>query len=100
MGRETSVYIHFPWCRRKCPYCDFATQPSADGNLPHAAYADRVIQELGWRTEALVGRTLVSIFIGGGTPSLWEANAVTRVLSAVRGAFELRYHTGITDGDN
>jgi len=87
MAQETSVYIHFPWCRRKCPYCDFATQPSADGDLPHEAYADRIIQELDWRSEGLEGRSLVSIFIGGGTPSLWDPKSVKRVLGAVRGAF-------------
>lgn len=88
MLRDTSVYIHFPWCRRKCPYCDFATQPSADGDLPHEAYADRVIQELDWRAENLRGRRLASIFIGGGTPSLWKPRQVARVLSAVRGTFD------------
>ena len=59
---ETSVYVHFPWCARKCPYCDFATEPMRSDALPHDAYADALLRELDARTESLQGRALKSVF--------------------------------------
>jgi len=85
---ETSVYIHFPWCARKCPYCDFATEPIRDNALPHEEYADALLRELDARSEDLHGRELKSIFFGGGTPSLWKPNALKRALDGIGGAFE------------
>jgi oxygen-independent coproporphyrinogen-3 oxidase len=84
---DTSVYVHFPWCLRKCPYCDFATRKIEPAVIPHDAYADAVIAELERRRPALEGRRLVSVFFGGGTPSLWSPDALGRVLAAIRGAF-------------
>ncbi len=84
---ETSVYVHFPWCARKCPYCDFATEPIREKELPHEAYADALLRELDARAEDLQGRALKSIFFGGGTPSLWAVSSLRRVLEAIRGAF-------------
>lgn len=86
--RPTSVYVHFPWCLKKCPYCDFNSYGTARGDVPHDAYADAVLRELDARHEQLAARELVSIFVGGGTPSLWEPRALGRVLSGIRGAFE------------
>ncbi|MCZ7681480.1 MAG: radical SAM family heme chaperone HemW [Sandaracinaceae bacterium] len=86
--RPTSVYLHFPWCLAKCPYCDFASAAIRRGEVPHDAYADAVLSELERRASALAGRRLTSVFFGGGTPSLWDAGALARVLSAVRAAFE------------
>ncbi len=86
--RPTSVYLHFPWCLAKCPYCDFASAAIRRGEVPHDAYADAVLSELERRASALAGRRLTSVFFGGGTPSLWDAGALSRVLSAVRAAFE------------
>ncbi len=83
----TSVYVHFPWCERKCPYCDFATSPKAKDEIPHEAYADAVLRELDARRGDLAGRALVSVFFGGGTPSLWAASSLGRVLAAIRDAF-------------
>ncbi|MCB9620232.1 MAG: radical SAM family heme chaperone HemW [Sandaracinus sp.] len=83
----TSVYVHFPWCARKCPYCDFATRGVDPVSIPHEAYADAVIAELAMRADALAGRTLYSVFFGGGTPSLWSGEALGRVLAAIRSAF-------------
>lgn len=85
---ETSVYVHFPWCARKCPYCDFATEPMRSDALPHDAYADALLRELDARTESLQGRALKSVFFGGGTPSLWAPNALKRTLDGIRKAFE------------
>jgi oxygen-independent coproporphyrinogen-3 oxidase len=84
----TSVYVHFPWCARKCPYCDFATEPLRAESLPHQAYADAVLRELEGRSEDLRGRVLTSVFVGGGTPSLWNAHALGRVLAGIREAFD------------
>jgi len=86
--KATSVYIHFPWCARKCPYCDFATEPLRTAELPHDAYADAVLRELEARSEDLQGRSLTSVFFGGGTPSLWDPTALGRVIDGVRNAFE------------
>ncbi len=85
---ETSVYVHFPWCARKCPYCDFATEPIRPTALPHEEYANALLRELGARAESLQGRKLKSVFFGGGTPSLWKPSALKRTLEAIRGAFD------------
>lgn len=88
--RETSVYVHFPWCARKCPYCDFATEPLRVAELPHEAYADAVLREIDTRAHDLAGRTLKSVFFGGGTPSLWAPSALGRTLRAILDAFDSR----------
>jgi len=82
---DTSVYVHFPYCARKCPYCDFASYRVE--KIPHQAYTDAVLRELEYRAPALAGRRLSSIFFGGGTPSLWSADQLGRVVSAIRDAF-------------
>ena len=86
----TSVYVHFPWCAKKCPYCDFASRKVGAGELPHQAYAEAIVQELAARSAdgRLAGRTLASVFFGGGTPSLWEPAELGRVLAAIRRTFE------------
>ncbi len=86
---DTSVYVHFPWCLKKCPYCDFATRKIDRGDVPHDAYADAVLAELEARRTSLAGRRLISVFFGGGTPSLWKAEALGRVLAGVRAAFDV-----------
>jgi oxygen-independent coproporphyrinogen-3 oxidase len=81
------VYVHFPWCLQKCPYCDFASAAIRRPEVPHHAYADAVLAELARRAPEIEGETLASVFFGGGTPSLWAAREVGRVLAAVRAAF-------------
>ena len=81
-----SVYVHFPWCLQKCPYCDFASATIRRPEVPHTAYADAVLAELAFRRDALAGQTLASLFFGGGTPSLWHPDALGRVIAAVRAA--------------
>lgn len=82
------VYVHFPWCLQKCPYCDFfslATQPEA---IPHTAYARAIIRELERRAPELAGAPkLGSVFFGGGTPSLWDTTELGRVLKAILATF-------------
>ncbi|HVU50372.1 MAG TPA: radical SAM family heme chaperone HemW [Polyangia bacterium] len=85
-GRPLGVYVHFPFCGVRCPYCDFAVDTRAD--IPHEAYADAVIAELAARRSWFEGAgPLASIYFGGGTPGLWRAGALRRVLEAVRVAF-------------
>jgi len=82
------VYIHFPWCLKKCPYCDFLSVAAARDAIPHAAYADAVLRELQARLPLLAADyRLETIFFGGGTPSLWATEELGRVLSGVLGAF-------------
>jgi putative oxygen-independent coproporphyrinogen III oxidase len=83
----TSVYVHFPWCLQKCPYCDFASGAIKRPDVPHRAYADAVLAELERRGPMLADQTLASVFFGGGTPSLWEPAQLGRVLAAIRAAF-------------
>lgn len=86
--RLVGVYVHFPWCLRKCPYCDFVSYATERPAIDHARYADAVLAELDARRPALACYDrLSSIFVGGGTPSLWSPTELGRVLSAVLGAF-------------
>ena len=78
------MYVHFPWCLKKCPYCDFLSVAAERPSLPHEAYADAVIAELERRVQTLGEVRLLSVFFGGGTPSLWEPRALGRVLSRIR----------------
>lgn len=84
---STSVYVHFPWCLQKCPYCDFASATIRRPEVPHRDYADAVLRELELRARAGLAGPLYSVFFGGGTPSLWEPRELGRVLSAIRAAF-------------
>ncbi len=78
------VYVHFPYCLSKCPYCDFAS--TAARTIPDERYTAAILAELEGRLEAqqLTGREVTSIFIGGGTPSLWAPASVAKVLEALR----------------
>lgn len=75
------VYIHFPYCLSKCPYCDFASV--AEGP-EHDRYARAIACELELRAEAFRGRTARSLYVGGGTPSLWAPEAVASAVAAIR----------------
>ncbi|HRI72202.1 MAG TPA: radical SAM protein, partial [Polyangium sp.] len=80
------VYVHFPWCLKKCPYCDFVSYAEQPQQIEHERYADAVIAELARRAASLTDRTLTTIFFGGGTPSLWAPAAMGRVVAAIIGA--------------
>ncbi|HET8935056.1 MAG TPA: radical SAM family heme chaperone HemW [Polyangiales bacterium] len=84
---STAVYVHFPWCLQKCPYCDFASASIRRSEVPHSAYADAVLRELAWHAERGQLGELRSVFFGGGTPSLWAAEELGRVLGAIKAAF-------------
>ena len=81
------VYVHFPWCLSKCPYCDFASTVAP--RVPQARYAEALRRELALRSPGLDGREVHSVYLGGGTPSLWDAVHVADVLDALAGAFQL-----------
>src|SRR3954462_5410344 len=85
---DLGVYIHFPWCLKKCPYCDFLSVAAARDAIPHRAYADAVLRDLRARLALLAADyRLETIFFGGGTPSLWATEELGRVLDGVLGAF-------------
>lgn len=90
-----SLYIHVPWCARKCPYCDFNSH-EARGEIPEAAYVDALIADLDRALPLVWGRRVYTIFFGGGTPSLLSANAVDTILSAVRARVPLAVDAEIT----
>ncbi len=94
-----ALYVHMPWCVRKCPYCDFNSH-GVRGEPPYAGYVDSLLADLdGDRADfanALDGRELVSIFFGGGTPSLFDATQITRVLDGVRQRLPLAKDCEIT----
>ncbi|HEY6611516.1 MAG TPA: radical SAM family heme chaperone HemW [Pseudomonas sp.] len=77
-----ALYIHIPWCVRKCPYCDFNSH-AAGPELPEEAYVDALLADLDIDLPAAHGRELASIFFGGGTPSLFSARALDRLLRGV-----------------
>lgn len=78
-----SLYVHIPWCIRKCPYCDFNSHESR-GEIPEAAYVDALLEDLADEMPLVWGRQISTVFIGGGTPSLFSANALDRLLSGIR----------------
>ncbi len=78
-----SLYIHLPWCVRKCPYCDFNSYRLGD-ELPEQAYIDALIRDLDQDLPRVWGRRIQSIFLGGGTPSLFSPESIDALLSAVR----------------
>jgi oxygen-independent coproporphyrinogen-3 oxidase len=90
-----SLYIHLPWCLRKCPYCDFNSHALRD-IVPEAAYVDALIADLEQELPRAWGRTLHSVFLGGGTPSLFSAAAIGRLLDAVRARITLKPAAEIT----
>ncbi|HBZ06673.1 MAG TPA: oxygen-independent coproporphyrinogen III oxidase-like protein [Massilia sp.] len=90
-----SLYIHFPWCVRKCPYCDFNSH-EAKGELPEKAYLDAVRLDLEQSLPLIWGRKIHTVFIGGGTPSLMSAAGMDRLLSDVRTLLPLELDAEIT----
>lgn len=90
-----SLYVHFPWCVAKCPYCDFNSH-SLRGDLPADAYVDALIADLDAAAVDVDTRTLQTIFFGGGTPSLFSPDQFKRLLDAVRARLPLAEDAEIT----
>ena len=78
-----ALYVHWPWCVRKCPYCDFNSY-GAPRCIPEAAYVTALTEDLAWAARAAAGRLVSSVFFGGGTPSLMSADGFSRLMDAIR----------------
>ncbi|MEE8379529.1 MAG: radical SAM family heme chaperone HemW [Gammaproteobacteria bacterium] len=94
-----SLYVHIPWCVRKCPYCDFNSHALPDAqqdNLPEFEYVDALIRDLEQDLPRVWGRSVTSIFFGGGTPSLFSAEAIDRLLSGLRARLNINANAEIT----
>jgi len=78
-----ALYVHIPWCLRKCPYCDFNSH-EIHGDVPENQYVDALLADLEFALPSIWGRKVVSIFMGGGTPSLFSAAAIDRLLGGIR----------------
>jgi oxygen-independent coproporphyrinogen-3 oxidase len=90
-----SLYIHIPWCVRKCPYCDFNSH-AAEGKLPERAYVKALLADLDQDLPLTRERTVQTIFIGGGTPSLFSAEAISHLLEGVAARVQLAPEAEIT----
>jgi len=76
------LYVHLPWCVQKCPYCDFNSH-ALRGELPEQGYIDALLRDAGQEATALAGRRVRTVFLGGGTPSLFSPAAVARLLDGL-----------------
>jgi putative oxygen-independent coproporphyrinogen III oxidase len=84
-----SLYVHLPWCLRKCPYCDFNSHEIRSGELPEQRYLDALVADLEAALPLVWGRLVQSIFIGGGTPSLFSPAGIDRLLADIRARLKL-----------
>ncbi len=92
---KLSLYIHFPWCVQKCPYCDFNSH-QLKTELDEIAYVDALLADLEQDLPLIWGRTVNTVFMGGGTPSLFSARAMHRLLSGIRSLLSIRPDAEIT----
>jgi oxygen-independent coproporphyrinogen-3 oxidase len=83
-----ALYVHIPWCVRKCPYCDFNSHERG-GELPEKEYVGRLMSDIEALLPGIWGRRVVSVFIGGGTPSLFSPDSIDALLSGVRARLAL-----------
>src|SRR5258708_31125140 len=90
-----ALYVHFPWCVRKCPYCDFNSY-ALQGELPVRAYLARLLRDLEAQAVPVEGREVRSVFLGGGTPSLFSPAAIAELLGPARGALTLAADAEVT----
>jgi oxygen-independent coproporphyrinogen-3 oxidase len=90
-----ALYVHLPWCVRKCPYCDFNSH-ELRGEVPESDYVGALIADLDSALPSVSGRRVHSVFIGGGTPSLFSAAAIEGLLSAIRARLPLAADAEIT----
>ena len=91
-----SLYVHLPWCLKKCPYCDFNSHESTSGELPEQRYLDALVADLEAALPLIWGRPIHSIFIGGGTPSLFSPQSIDRLLGDIRARLKLAPDCEIT----
>lgn len=91
-----SLYIHLPWCLKKCPYCDFNSHAMRVAELPEQRYIEALMADLEAALPLVWGRTVHSIFLGGGTPSLFSPDGIDRLLGGVRARLPLEPGCEIT----
>jgi oxygen-independent coproporphyrinogen-3 oxidase len=91
-----SLYVHLPWCLKKCPYCDFNSHEMRTQDLPEQRYIDAVMADLEAALPLIWGRTIHTIFIGGGTPSLFSPESIDRLLGGIRARLRLTPDCEIT----
>ena len=84
-----SLYVHLPWCIAKCPYCDFNSHARPSDGLPEQRYLDALLADLEAALPQVWGRPVISIFIGGGTPSLFSPDGIARLLADIRARLPL-----------
>jgi len=90
-----SLYVHIPWCIRKCPYCDFNSHEARDA-VPEARYVDALLADLEQALPGIWGRPIRTIFFGGGTPSLFAPESIDRFLSGARALLPLAADAEVT----
>lgn len=90
------LYIHIPWCIKKCPYCDFNSHAIKESGIPESEYVDALLADLTQELPDIWGRSISSVFIGGGTPSTFSADALDKLLSGVRALTNLHPEIEIT----
>lgn len=91
-----SLYIHIPWCVKKCPYCDFNSHASKNMDIPEEQYIDALIRDAESTLPLIWGRQIQTIFIGGGTPSLFSGKAINRLITQLRMLYNFSPYTEIT----
>ncbi|CAL4325516.1 Heme chaperone HemW [Buchnera aphidicola (Eriosoma grossulariae)] len=90
-----SLYIHIPWCKKKCPYCDFNSYPTT-GEIPEKKYIFHLLQDLKQNIQLIKNRTICSIYIGGGTPSLIHPKIIKKLLEDVKNIVPVLKNAEIT----
>ena len=91
-----ALYIHLPWCIRKCPYCDFNSHEITGGSFPEKDYIEAIIRDLKFSAGQFRAREIISIFFGGGTPSVISADGIGMILEAINAISALSADTEIT----
>ena len=91
-----SLYIHLPWCVKKCPYCDFNSHEIKKSVIDEDDYIDALIRDIDFELPRIWGRQIISVFIGGGTPSLFSADALDKLISALRSRLNIHPQIEIT----
>ncbi|MEQ1657881.1 MAG: radical SAM family heme chaperone HemW [Hylemonella sp.] len=91
-----SLYVHLPWCLKKCPYCDFNSHEMRAADMPEQRYLDALVADLESALPLIWGRSVHSIFLGGGTPSLFAPESIARLLSDIRARLKLSADCEIT----
>ncbi len=91
-----SLYVHLPWCIRKCPYCDFNSHQAPQDGVPERAYLDALVADLEQALPLVWGRGIHSVFIGGGTPSLFSPEGIDQLLGDIRARVKLAADCEIT----